>query len=226
MRADPRAAIGAQAGVDFKPATAPSASTPATRSTRSRRIIKIVSGEDAADPRARRRRSTARSSTAGVHQRAVDQGRRGREGDREHAARPQHRADERARDDIPSAGHPTRATCSPPPAPSGTSCKFRPGLVGGHCIGVDPYYLTAQGRAGRLPPASHPRRAPHQRRHGRLSSPSALVKMLARSGRAGDEAAGRRSSASPSRRTCPTSATAGLSILSRAARIRDRADGS
>jgi UDP-N-acetyl-D-galactosamine dehydrogenase len=24
---------------------------------------------------------------------------------------------------------------------------FRPGLVGGHCIGVDPYYLTPQGRA-------------------------------------------------------------------------------
>ena len=24
--------------------------------------------------------------------------------------------------------------------------KFRPGLVGGHCIGVDPYYLTFKSR--------------------------------------------------------------------------------
>ncbi len=45
---------------------------------------------------------------------------------------------------------------------------FRPGLVGGHCIGVDPYYLTLQGRGDRLSPRDHPRRAPHQRRHGRL----------------------------------------------------------
>ena len=28
------------------------------------------------------------------------------------------------------------------PAPSGTFYRFGPGLVGGHCIGVDPYYLT------------------------------------------------------------------------------------
>ena len=28
--------------------------------------------------------------------------------------------------------------------------KFSPGLVGGHCIGVDPYYLTSKGRIGRL----------------------------------------------------------------------------
>jgi UDP-N-acetyl-D-galactosamine dehydrogenase len=25
--------------------------------------------------------------------------------------------------------------------------KFHPGLVGGHCIGVDPYYLTAKAEA-------------------------------------------------------------------------------
>ena len=41
---------------------------------------------------------------------------------------------------------------------------FRPGLVGGHCIGVDPYYL--QGRGTRLPSAGHSGRAAHQRRHG------------------------------------------------------------
>ena len=30
--------------------------------------------------------------------------------------------------------------------------QFRPGLVGGHCIGVDPYYLTHEGAGARLPP--------------------------------------------------------------------------
>ena len=30
--------------------------------------------------------------------------------------------------------------------------KFKPGLVGGHCIGVDPYYLTYKSRkAGYYP---------------------------------------------------------------------------
>ena len=33
-------------------------------------------------------------------------------------------------------------TCSTPPARNGTSCRSSPGLVGGHCIGVDPYYLS------------------------------------------------------------------------------------
>ncbi len=30
----------------------------------------------------------------------------------------------------------------PPTRPGLTFLKFKPGLVGGHCIGVDPYYLT------------------------------------------------------------------------------------
>ena len=34
-------------------------------------------------------------------------------------------------------------TCSTPRARNGISCDFKPGLVGGHCIGVDPYYLAA-----------------------------------------------------------------------------------
>ncbi len=46
--------------------------------------------------------------------------------------------------------------------------KFKPGLVGGHCIGVDPYYLTHKARDARLPPAGDPGRAPHQRRHGQV----------------------------------------------------------
>ena len=40
---------------------------------------------------------------------------------------------------------------------------FTPGLVGGHCIGVDPYYLTLPRREGRLSSRGHPRRPPHQR---------------------------------------------------------------
>ena len=28
--------------------------------------------------------------------------------------------------------------------------NFQPGLVGGHCIGVDPYYLTYRARKSRL----------------------------------------------------------------------------
>ena len=45
---------------------------------------------------------------------------------------------------------------------------FRPGLVGGHCIGVDPYYLTHKAQADRLPPGDDPGRPPHQRQHGHL----------------------------------------------------------
>ena len=45
--------------------------------------------------------------------------------------------------------------------------KFEPGLVGGHCIGVDPYYLTYPRREGRLSSRDHPGRPAHQRRHGR-----------------------------------------------------------
>jgi len=33
---------------------------------------------------------------------------------------------------------------------------FRPGLVGGHCIGVDPYYLTYKAVTPGLSPAGHP----------------------------------------------------------------------
>ncbi len=43
---------------------------------------------------------------------------------------------------------------------------FQPGLVGGHCIGVDPYLPDLSRREGRLSSRSHPRRPPHQRRHG------------------------------------------------------------
>ncbi|KAK67552.1 nucleotide sugar dehydrogenase, partial [Bordetella bronchiseptica 980-2] len=44
---------------------------------------------------------------------------------------------------------------------------FRPGLVGGHCIGVDPYYLTHKAQH-RLPPRDHPGGPPPERLDGRL----------------------------------------------------------
>jgi UDP-N-acetyl-D-galactosamine dehydrogenase len=39
---------------------------------------------------------------------------------------------------------------------------FTPGLVGGHCIGVDPYYLTARAEAAGYLPAGDPLGPPHQ----------------------------------------------------------------
>jgi UDP-N-acetyl-D-galactosamine dehydrogenase len=44
---------------------------------------------------------------------------------------------------------------------------FRPGLVGGHCIGVDPYYLTYKAESSATT-RNHPRRATDQRRHGKV----------------------------------------------------------
>ena len=43
---------------------------------------------------------------------------------------------------------------------------FRPGLVGGHCIGVDPYYLTHKAQEVGFHPGDDPRRPPPQRQHG------------------------------------------------------------
>ena len=38
----------------------------------------------------------------------------------------------------------TRGCAAMPPATKWNFLPFTPGLVGGHCIGVDPYYLTAK----------------------------------------------------------------------------------
>ena len=45
---------------------------------------------------------------------------------------------------------------------------FRPGLVGGHCIGVDPYYLTHKAQAIGYHPEMILAGPPHQRQHGHL----------------------------------------------------------
>ena len=46
--------------------------------------------------------------------------------------------------------------------------SFAPGLVGGHCIGVDPYYLAHRAEQARPAPARDPGRTRHQRRHGAM----------------------------------------------------------
>ena len=45
---------------------------------------------------------------------------------------------------------------------------FRPGLVGGHCIGVDPYYLTHKAEMIGYHPQVILAGPPHQRRHGQV----------------------------------------------------------
>ena len=49
---------------------------------------------------------------------------------------------------------------------------FQPGLVGGHCIGVDPYYLSYRAQQLGHRSAGDPRRPLDQRRHGRAGSPT------------------------------------------------------
>ena len=139
------------------------------------------------DARARRR-GLRRHRRRGRAPGAEHQGRRGREGHREHAARSEHRADERAGDHLRPHGHPHDDVL----AAAGTKwnfLKFQPGLVGGHCIGVDPYYLTMKAQqlgyqpevilAGRrinnnMGPLRRPegREAPHRRRTSRSRAPA------------------------------------------------------
>jgi UDP-N-acetyl-D-glucosamine/UDP-N-acetyl-D-galactosamine dehydrogenase len=44
-------------------------------------------------------------------------------------------------------GIPTREMLRAPPAQNGNFLPFTPGLIGGHCISVGPYYLTARAKA-------------------------------------------------------------------------------
>jgi UDP-N-acetyl-D-galactosamine dehydrogenase len=130
---------------DFKLGYSPERINPGDREHTLERIVKVVSGEDEEDARSRRR-GLRRHHHAGVHRASQHQGRRGREGDREHPARPEHRAHERARCIFDRLGIRTRDVL----AAAGTKwnfLKFTPGLVGGHCIGVDPYYLTAKAES-------------------------------------------------------------------------------
>jgi UDP-N-acetyl-D-galactosamine dehydrogenase len=121
------------------PATARSASIPATSSI----AWKHHEGDLRLHARGRRFR---RRAVPQHHHRRHAQGfqhprGRSRQGHREHPARRQHRPDQRAGADLQPLGIDTEEVLEA----AGTKWNFlpfRPGLVGGHCIGVDPYYLT------------------------------------------------------------------------------------
>ena len=179
LRSDPGARLGPRTSTrTSSSATAPSGSTPATASAGS----STSSRSPAARRRRRRRRSMRSIATivpAGTHLGVVDQGRRGGQGHREHPARPQHRADERARHHLPQAGHRhERGAGGGGDQVELPAVPARPGRRPLHrrrSLLPDP-----PGRGDRLPPAGDPRRAADQRRHGRVCR---------RTGRAADDAA-------------------------------------
>ena len=53
-----------------------------------------------------------------------------------------------------------------------------PGLVGGHCIGVDPYYLTHKAQEIGYHPEMILAGRPHQRQHGPTTWPSRSCKLM------------------------------------------------
>ena len=110
---------------DFFVGYSPERINPGDREHSLTRITKVVSGDTAGDARARRRRLRLRRHRRGAP-RQQHQGRRGGQGHREHAARSQHRPDERAVADLPQARASTRWRSSTRPGPSGTSCRFGP----------------------------------------------------------------------------------------------------
>ena len=113
-------------GVDFKLGYSPERINPGDKQHRLETIVKIVAGEDA---------ETLERVAAvyGAHRRCrglpgiLDRGRRGGKGHREHPARPQHRADERAGDHLRPPRHSDQGGAARRRAPSGTSCRSRPG---------------------------------------------------------------------------------------------------
>ena len=125
---------------DFYAGYSPERINPGDKTHRLPSIVKVTSGStpeaadlvDAVYAQSHHRRHASRQ---------LDPCRRGRQGHREHPARREYRADQRARHAVQAVG---------PGDPRGARGRrhqmelpaFRPGLVGGHCIGVDPYYLT------------------------------------------------------------------------------------
>ena len=151
---------------DFKLGYSPERINPGDKEHTLERIVKVVSGEDA-DTLERVADGLRRDRRRRRPPRAVDQGRRGREGHREHAARLNialmnelalifDRIGIRTTDVLAAAGT------------KWNFLKFRPGLVGGHCIGVDPYYLTTKAQQLGYQPEVILAGPPHQRQHGRV----------------------------------------------------------
>jgi UDP-N-acetyl-D-galactosamine dehydrogenase len=139
------AASGLRQGIDFKLGYSPERINPGDKQHRLETIVKIVAGED---------RETL-ERVAGVYSRIVDAGvYRASSLEVAEAAK----VIENTQRDLNIAlmnelamifdrlGIPTKEVL----AAAGTKWNFlpfTPGLVGGHCIGVDPYYLTARAEA-------------------------------------------------------------------------------
>ena len=184
-------------------------STSATRRSASTRATRSMSFKDSQGRVGRRRgdagedrRAVRLGGEGGRIPRAVDQSRRSGQGDREHAARPQYRVRQRARDHLRAArnrdsggAEGRRHEVELPAVPAGPRRRAL------HRCG--PLLPHPQGRACRLPSRGHSRRAAHQRRHGRAH----------RAGTSADDprhatSRARASTCSGSfQGTCPTSAT-------------------
>jgi UDP-N-acetyl-D-galactosamine dehydrogenase len=143
-------ASGLRQGIDFKLGYSPERINPGDKEHRLERIIKVVAGEDEA----------TRERVAAVYARIVDAGiYRASSLEVAEAAK----VIENTQRDLNIAlmnelaiifdrlGIPTKEVLQA----AGTKwnfLRFTPGLVGGHCIGVDPYYLTARAEvAGYYP---------------------------------------------------------------------------
>jgi len=138
-------ASGLRQGIDFKLGYSPERINPGDTQHRLETIVKIVAGEDAA----------TLERVAGVYARIVDAGvYRASSIEVAEAAK----VIENTQRDLNIAlmnelaiifdrlGIPTKEVLEA----AGTKwnfLQFTPGLVGGHCIGVDPYYLTARAEA-------------------------------------------------------------------------------
>ena len=174
LRADPGGPVGVGCGEDFTVGYSPERINPGDKVHSLDKIMKVVAGSDAAPP------GCCGASTAGWLRPAstgpLDQDRRGGQGDREHPAG----LNIALMNELAMIFDQIGIDTSEVLAAAGTKWNFltfRPGLVGGHCIGVDPYYLTFKAESLRLSPRNDPGGAPHQRQHGQIRC-GETVKML------------------------------------------------
>ncbi len=101
---------------------------------------------------------------------------------------------------------------------------FSPGLVGGHCIGVDPYYLTTKAEQTGLPARGHPCRPAHQQPHGRVHRRQARQAAHQRRS-AGEGCAGRHSGLDVQGERLRPPQQPGAGHRARACPVRDRGAG-
>ena len=151
---------------DFFVGYSPERINPGDREHMLTNVIKVVAG-DTPETLERVAALYERIVEAGRAPLLQHQGGRGLQGDREHAARPQHRADERARDHLRQGRHRhhrgARGRRHEVELP-----EVQAGPGGRPLHRRRPVLPHAQGRDAGLPPAGDPGRPPHQRRHGQV----------------------------------------------------------